>query len=216
MKALLRFFFFFALLSPTIVHAVVRGDGSEELTYDDLVNELAAKQHRLRAKSAASPFDDVRVHADFGLMNSFSTFAIGGKNVTRYQNGLQLSAGVDLFSPNWFAETAWRNFGLTVNGPEEHNLRELDMKFGYRDRLNSTWSYRLQAGLADRTLRISDPTNGIAIDDTTPCALGAGGIVLEMGPHASLNFDGSVRAPMIGRTADKGSWDFAIDLKVSL
>lgn len=198
-----------------MVSAVLRDDGAEELTYDDLVNALASRQKRLQ-KPEASAFDDVRVHAGFGLVNSFSTFEIAGKTATRYQNGLQLSAGVDLFSRNWFAETAWRNFGQTKNGSEEHNLRELDLKFGYRDRIDKMWSYRLQAGLADRSLHLSDPAKDIRIDDTTPNVLASGGVALDINSHASLNFDAAAKTPVIGRTADKGSFDFALDLKVSL
>lgn len=202
------------IAAPTIVRAAVN-DETEEVTYEDLVNELASHQRRITTRTS-SPFDDVRVHAGFGLVNSVSTFDLGDRKVSRYQNGLQLSAGVDLFSPNWFAETAWRNFGLTTNGTEEHTLRELDLKFGYRDRINQLVHYRLQSGLADRSLKLTDSARDLNISAQTPNIMGGGGIVLQFAPHASLNIDAAARAPVIGNTADKGSFDLCFDFKVSL
>lgn len=189
---------------------------TEELSYDDLVNELSARQRRQQGVSEESPFDKIQIHGGMGLINSFSTFQISGKNSARYQNGLQLSMGVDLFSPNWVAEIAWRNFGLTRDGSEEHTLKELDLKLGYKDRLEGPWLYRLQSGLAQRELRLTDSINNVRIEATTPALLASASAILEMSKNASLHFEAGGRAPVVDRTADKGSLDFSMELKISL
>lgn len=213
MKTTLFALLLFAAI-PTMAQSAPDSD-VEEMTYEDLVDALAARQKRFEPREK-SAFDDVRIHAGLGMVNSFSNFRLLGKNAARYQNGMQLSIGVDLFSPNWFSEAAWRNFGLTTHGPEEHTLRELDLKLGYRDIMEGQWSYRIQGGLANRMLKLSDPTRGLSIDEVTPGFVGGLGASLEMNRSTSLNFDLSGRAPVVGDAVDQGGFDLTIDLKVSL
>lgn len=214
MKTILTFLLALAFSAPTMAQSFGDPD-TEEVTYDDLVNELAAKKKRYEPREK-SAFDDVRIHAGLGMVNSFSTFRLQGKSASRYQNGMQLSIGVDLFSQNWFSEAAWRNFGLTTNGSEEHTLRELDLKIGYRDVMTAPWSYRIQAGLANRMLRLTDPAKGLSISESTPGMVGSVGATVELSRAASLNFDASARTPVIGGSADQGGLDFTVDFKVSL
>ncbi|HRO68682.1 MAG TPA: hypothetical protein PL182_14005, partial [Pseudobdellovibrionaceae bacterium] len=162
-------------------------------SFDDLVNELSARQRRNEGVAAESPFDKIQIHGGMGLINSFSTFQIDGKNSARYQNGLQLSMGVDLFSPNWVAEVAWRNFGLTRDGSEEHSLKEFDLKLGYKDRIEGPWSYRLQSGLAQRELKLTDSMKNIRVEAATPAILASAGAILGM----------SANAPFISKSADE-------------
>ena len=206
------------LLLPFGTKAQSHSDASdsEELSYDDLVNELSARQRKQQGIAAESPFDRIQIHGGMGLINSFSTFQIHGKNAARYQNGLQLSMGVDLFSPNWVAEVAWRNFGLTRDGSEEHTLKELDLKLGYKDRIEGPWSDRLQSGLAQRDLKLTDPSRNVRIETTTPALIASASAILEMSKNASLHFEGGGRAPVVDRTSDKGSLDFSLELKISL
>jgi hypothetical protein len=209
----MKLIFAFALmLIPTMVQA---DELVQEVTYEDLVQELSARQRPI-TKSVESPFDSVKLHAGLGLVNSFSTFRIREKNSSRYQNGMQLSVGVDLFSPNWMAEAAWRNFGLTRQGSEEHYLREMDLKLAFHDAIDSHWNFRVQGGLAHRSLRLTDPQNEYSIDENTPGVLASGGLILQMSPMTSLNFDLGGRVPVISNSVDKGSIDFALELKLTL
>lgn len=212
------------LAAPTFVHALPASPDAtsaaqgptEEVTYDDLVNELSARRHKARKPTEASPFDQVQVHAGLGLVNSFSQFSLAGHDVSRTESGMQLAVGVDLFSPQWQAEIAWRNFGLTTNGSEEHSLRELDFKFAYRDALDKTWDYRAQGGLAQRTLRLTDASKGLDVNDTTPALLASIGAIARVTPQASFAADAGARAPVVGRTSDKGSLDLSLEFNLSL
>lgn len=209
----------FATATPTMAQAApwnTVDPDTEELTYDDLVNELSRKKRQVRATPTADPFDTVKIHAGLGSVSSFSTFVINGQSVSRYQNGMQIAVGVDLFSDVWFSEAAWRNFGETHVGSEQHMLRELDLKIGYRGKLEGPWAYRLQSGLAQRHLRLDDTIRNIRIDETMPGVFFGAGATASVSPVVSVNFDVTGRTPVIGQTVDKGSVDFNLELKLSL
>lgn len=214
MKTLGLALMIFLFVAPTLAQAATSSE-TQEVTYDDLVSELASRKKKLTVHEV-NPLDEVKIHAGFGMINSFSAFEIAGQKISRYENGMQLSAGVDLFSPNWYAEAAWRNFGLTRNGNEAHSLRELDLKFGHKGVLNSAWTYHLETGLANRSLHLTDETRGIDVSDTTPDLLGAGGADLQISPILSLEIATALHTPVVGQTADRGSWDFGLTMKVSL
>ena len=85
-------------LSPTLVLAA--GE-PQEVSYDDLVNELNRKKSTFRSNAEASPFDTIKIHAGLGLITSANDISAGSSSGTKYQNGFQLSLGIDLFSPEW-------------------------------------------------------------------------------------------------------------------
>lgn len=188
-----------------------------EMSYEDLVDELAAKKNTYRqSRSSSNLFNQIQVHSGFGLVQSFSQFNINGSMRQRYQNGMQLALGVDLMSPQWFAETAWRNFGVTHNGSEEHTLREWLLKFGYKDMIQKNVGYRLQGGLSNRFLKVTDSMSGFEANETTPHFYLGGGLALQLNKYLSINFDVSARTPVISQTVDRGSIDGTIDLKISM
>ena len=89
----------FLFIAPTFAQAATSSE-AQEVTYDDLVSELASRKKKLTVHEV-NPLDEVKIHGGFGMINSFSAFEIAGQKINRYENGMQLSAGVDLFSPNW-------------------------------------------------------------------------------------------------------------------
>jgi hypothetical protein len=189
----------------------------EEVTYEDLIDQISSHKKALENKSrGTNPFDEVKIHGDFGYVNSFSDIDLGSRKVQRYQNGIQISIGVDLFSENWFGETSYRNFGLSNNGTEELILKEIDLKFGYKSTWKGPWSYKIQGGLANRYLTLNDPGKSIHIDDNSPMIMGAAGLRLHMNKVISLGFDLSARSALLSNTADRSSIDFTVGLGATL
>ncbi len=188
----------------------------EEVTYEDLINRISSHKKSLEKKNDIGPFDDVKIHTSFGYVNSFSSINIADKTVQRYQNGMQISVGVDLFSENWFAETSFRNFGLSNSGSEELFLKEWDLKLGYQSTLSPAWSYKFQGGLANRYLSVKDSFRNINIDDNSPMLMGAAGLLLKMGKIMSLGFDFSARSALLKDSADRSSFDFTLSLGARL
>lgn len=202
----------FLFTSLTKVQAVAaEGSSYEEVSYDDLVQRLSKKKSKL-SDSSLNSFDDIMIHAGAGLVTSVSSYNINQKDVVRQHTGFQLSFGIDLFSPNWSAEAALRNFGTGNSGTESRSLRETDMKIMYRSTPNGGMGFRGGAGLATRYLKINDDMNGISINDTTPALIGFLGADSYVNKNFSVGFEAGLRSAMVGRTVDKNSLDFMLRL----
>lgn len=201
---------------PTLVQAADAGkDDYEEVSYDDLVNELNAKKKNI-ASGQTSSFDDVRLHAGIGYVNGFTNISAANSNFNRHANGIQLSLGMDLFSPNWYSEGVFKNYGVTSSGSEEMTLRELDLKIGYTNKLESIWSYSVSTGLSNRFLQFSDSSKNIHVDDTTPSLIVSTGFAAQVHQRLSIGAEISAHTAMVNKTADKNSFDFAFRLSTSL
>lgn len=201
--------------SSTLVQAASLNSDYEEVSYDDLLNELNAKKSNLTHKETSS-FDEIRLHAGIGYTNSFTNIATQKQNFNRHATGIQLSIGMDLFSPNWYSEGIFKNFGLTSYGSEEMTLREFDLKLGYTNTLESIWSYSISSGLSNRFLHFTDPSNNIDVDSTTPSLIISTGFNAQVHKNLSLGAEVSAHSAIISRTADKNSFDFAFRLTTSM
>lgn len=199
---------------PTLVQAA-SGSDYEEVSYDDLLNELSAKKQHLKNESH-SAFDDIRLHAGIGFANAFTNISAGGQNFNRHASGIQLSMGMDLFNPHWYSEGVLRNYGVSSSGSEEFTLREVDLKIGYTNTLESIWSYTLSSGLSNRFLKFSDSSKNISVNDTTPSLVVSTGFMGQIHKNLSLGAEVSARSAVVNRTSDKNSFDFAFRLNTSL
>lgn len=205
-----------AFFTPTFVQAASDSQGDyQEVSYDDLLNELSAKKHAV-TKTTKSDLDEVRLHAGIGYANSFTNIATQKQNFNRHAAGIQLSVGMDLFSPNWYSEGVFRNYGQNSSGSEEFSLREIDLKIGYTNKLESIWSYTLSSGLSNRFLKFSDANTAINVDETTPSLVISTGFMGQIHRNLSIGAEVGARSALVNRTADKNSFDFAFRLTTSL
>ncbi|MEN0057631.1 MAG: hypothetical protein AAGB31_02260 [Bdellovibrio sp.] len=205
----------FLLSSPTLVQAAPASSDYQEVSYDDLLNELATQKQTLIRKQQDPTYNELRLHAGIGYANSFTNISSQKQNFNRHATGIQLSLGTD-FTPNWYSEGIFRNYGVTTDGSEEMTLRELDLKLGYKDKLQSIWSYSLSSGLSQRFLRFTDPSRDIDVDDTTPSLVISSGVFAQVHRNLSIGAEFSTRSAVVNRTADKNSFDFALRLSTSL
>lgn len=202
-----------ALITPSLVWA--ESQDYEEVSYEELLNELNTKQKNLH-KESHSAFDGVRLHAGIGYINSFTNLSTNKKNFSRHANGIQLSIGMDLFSPEWFAEGLFKNYGVTESGSEELSMKDFDLKLGYTNKLEGVWDYSLSAGLSNRFLKFSDPSRGFDVNETSPSFIVSSGFSAQVYRRVSLGAEVSARTAMTNKTADKNSIDFAFRLNTSL
>lgn len=186
-----------------------------ELTYDELLQELQSKHRSLHQKSYSS-FDDIKIYAGLGYINALSTIKHNQSDIYRYQNGVQLSLGVDLFSRNWYAEGVFRNFGLTNYGFEELSLKEIDLKIGHQALISGAWFYTLGGGLTNRYLHYSDPLHKFSSDVSTPFITLSTGAFLQLNSNLSFGIEINTKAALVGRTIDKNSNDFTLRMTTSL
>jgi len=196
-----------AFFASTLAQAAVM----EEVSYDDLVNQLSQKRQSI-ATPDTDPFDSIKIHAGFGLIGSANKVNVEGDNATKWQSGFQISLGVDLFSPHWGAEGDVRNFGQARSGTETRSLREYDLKFFHRNHFSQTAGYRVGAGVGTRYLKIDDEVNGVFIQDNTPTAVLFGGIDAYASKGLSFGIEAGWRNSMINATADRNAMDLTLRL----
>lgn len=193
----------------TLVQAA---DEYQEVSYEDLVNQINQKKTSV-IREANDPFDEIKLHAGLGLIASANNIDTGsGGDKLKYQNGFQLSLGIDLFSEEWVAETALRNFGLAESGTERRSLREFDLKLMHRNFLSASTGYRLGAGIGNRYLKVDDSFNQLSINDNTPIALFFGGIDVMMSKNFSVGVESGLRTSMVNQTSDKSGLDLTFRL----
>lgn len=182
----------------------------EEISYDQLLDRLSKKRSTILSNSDTT-FDDIKLHAGLGLLTSAANIRTSGSDV-KFQNGFDLSLGIDLFSPNWTSEFAIRNFGTTENGSESRSLREFALKTFYRRGVNQKIAWKIGGGFGSRTLRVSDPARNIYVNETTPALIGFGGLETFLSRSLSLGFELGARSALSSRATDQGSIDGAIRL----
>ncbi|MEZ0391539.1 MAG: hypothetical protein ACAH59_04945 [Pseudobdellovibrionaceae bacterium] len=208
MKRQKGFLFSLLFFASTLVQAAEY----EEVSYDDLVNQLNKRKTSVQ-RGSNDPLDDIQLHAGFGLITSANNVNTGGgRDTLKYQNGFQMSLGIDLFSPSWTSELALRNFGQAKSGTETRSLREFDLKFMNRNHLSEGAGYRIGAGIGNRYLKIDDEYNDVSIDDSTPIAVFFGGLDAFVSKNLSLGIETGIRTSMINSTADRSALDLTIRL----
>src|SRR5579871_1598762 len=107
--------FFCASCFPTKVQA----QEYDEVSYDDLINQINKKHaQNSQIQNNNSILDDITLHAGFGLITSNMTVQEPNRTEQLQLTGFQMSFGIDLFSPNFVAEGALRNFGSANDGSE--------------------------------------------------------------------------------------------------
>jgi hypothetical protein len=187
----------------------------QEVSYEDLLTELTAKKSDLQAPKTSS-FDETRIHAGIGYVNTFTNISAQQQNFNRYANGIQLSIGMDLFSPQWYSEGTFRNYGMTSTGTEEMTLKDIDLRVGYRQQLERIWDFTLSAGLSNRFLGFSDPSKSVSINENTPSLIVSTGFLAQVHKNISIGGEVGARSALVSKTADRNSFDLIFRLVTSL
>ncbi len=187
----------------------------QEVSYDDLLNELTAKKTNLLSPTTSS-FDETRIHAGIGYVNTFTNISTQQQNFNRYANGIQLSVGMDLFSQQWYSEGTFRNYGMTSTGAEEMTLKDIDLRVGYRQKLERIWDYTLSAGLSNRFLSFSDPNKSISVNENTPSLIVSTGFLAQLHKNISIGGEIGARSALVSKAADRNSFDLIFRMVTSL
>jgi len=189
----------------------VQAQEYDEVSYDDLINQINKKRSRA-ALNEASVLDDITLHAGFGLITSSMNVQEPTRMIQLQMTGFQMSFGIDLFSPNLVAEGAIRNFGSDNEGSESHSYRELDMKVFYH--LPSTGKnlgFRLGTGLATQYLTLAD-AGGVNIDESSPAAIVFAAIEANPSKNFGIGAEAGYRSALLNNSADRSSMDLMIRL----
>lgn len=199
------------LTITAFAHPALAEDEYEELRYEDLVNQLSKK--RETPKLASSP-DEVMLHAGFGFVSTANQIRFPNSEVrSRPLNGFQLSAGIDLMSPQWMGEFVFRNFANHHSGGEVRSLRENDWKIIYRQAKSDRIELRYGIGFGSRIFRLNDPTTGYGFEEETPVGLLTLGLETAISKTVSLGVETGARAALVTDTNDINALDLAMRLE---
>lgn len=206
---------FIAVVLLALASAKVQAQTMQEESYEDLVKRLNQRRAQVSAatisQNEANPLDDLTIHTGFGLITSTFNVRENGDNSQFNLQGFQLSAGIDLFSPNYVAEAAVRNFGQQTQSVETDSFREIDLKAMYRQpsRPNDL-GYRFGTGIATRYLSVSRP--GFSSDETNPAMILFGGLEASFSRSFGLGVELGYRRVLASNTTDQNSMDLTIRL----
>ncbi len=195
-----------------LLETKVQAQEYEEVSYEDLVNQINKKRARVSETSNnTSILDDITIHAGFGLLTSSMLVSESVRNSQIQLNGFQLSFGIDLFSPLWVAEAAIRNFGSGSSGSANYSFRELDMKVLYRSAANpGDIGIRVGGGLATQYLTLNDV--GASIDESAPASVVFAGVESKVSRNLAIGAELGYRNSLLSNAANRDSVDLTFRL----
>ncbi|MGE0632841.1 MAG: hypothetical protein AB7O96_10550 [Pseudobdellovibrionaceae bacterium] len=188
---------------PTLAQAA--DSDYEEISYENLLNQLSIKKPKTPTRSV---IDDTKIHAGIGYIGSTVGLRIGNHEFYRFQDGLQLNLGMDLFSPHWGAELAFRNFGQNKSRKDTLALREFDLKIYKQGENSAGVGYRIGGGLASRYLKFESEEG--TIRESTPSSILFAALTTQVTEQVNFVLEGSYRASLVGETIDKRGADFGL------
>ena len=183
---------------------------SSYLGYDQIVNNLSRSTSRI-PQDGYDPLESIQMHTGLGFATSYvSIDAPRAKINSAFLKGVQLSFGIDLFSPIWAAEGSMRSFGVeTLEDKSEVSLKEFDLRLLFKRKFTPSFGMKVGAGMAARYLNFNyyKGTQFIRIKETTPSSLFSGSIEAFITPSLSVGGEVVYRSALIGDTIDKRALD---------
>lgn len=205
------------LFSPIAGWTIVTSDpGSQDLSYDELLQEIQTHKSTLQSTSVLPPPENLQFHGGLGTITSYSTIKAFNQMKHFEQSGMQFTVGADLFSKQWFTEGTFRNYGSVIQSDEELYLKQLDLKVGHRSSWKYPWTSRLGGGLSTRNLKFTDLLRRKSQEETSPAFLLWGGISAQLSQAIGLGFEIGGRAPFVNSQLDQGSVELALNIDFSI
>lgn len=220
MKKILLSAMFFVLSglfqNPALALPEVAGEG-DEISYDQLVRELNSRVHKQQRQwiqtNSIDPFEALKIHFSLGFIQTMNTFSINDQAFSRYEDGVQLGVGIDLFSSEWVAEGILKNFGQSVTKEGTLALREFDLRLAYMQTApNSRVRFRFANGLGARYMRYNGiQTSGNHFQTTPVYSMGLG-VLVPVGNHFDIDFELQSHIALISESFDKHGLGFVVRL----
>ncbi|MGZ3743872.1 MAG: hypothetical protein ACXVB1_11360 [Pseudobdellovibrionaceae bacterium] len=188
-------------------------EGYQEVTYEELVNELNSKKSTVELNKKLTLNE---IHLGVGYVHSFTQLNVNRKNTERSQNGLQLSASMNLDSPNLYAESVLRNFSGSTISQEDLQILQVDARLGYINSIAPLWKGHLFTGFSGRMIQANNSVQNYSVNELTPSFTAGLGVLAEIHKHIRLGFELGGRTSILGNNTEKNSVDFAMHLDTSL
>lgn len=194
------------LILGSFVQAVASTD-YEELTYQDLVDQLSQKKSNLVKQNTPSPEQNYQVRV--GFTNSFAKVNAPSSHYDISQGGVMVGFGLELEQKKWYAEGLFKNFSSSDHPNISVSFRELEARMGLQTQLEQKYAFKAFAGGNFRFLDYRDLKAGKSENLMTPSLnVGLAGEVF-MNQIFSMGAEWVYRSPLAS-SSDLGSWDLSI------
>ncbi|WP_413287907.1 hypothetical protein [Bdellovibrio sp. HCB337] len=201
-------------LSSTMVWAYGNlNEGYQEVTYEELVNELNTKKSTVERKQKA-PLSAISLGV--GYVHSMTQLNIRHKTSERSQNGLQVAGSMHLDSPNLYAEGVFRNFSGSSITREDLQILQMDGRLGFTNDIVNLWKLNLFTGFSGRLIQASNDQQNYNVNEFTPSLTVGASAMASIHKNVRLGLEVGGRTSILGKNTDKNSVDFALRLDTSL
>jgi len=224
MKHILFIIFTFLLLTTTSYAATedLINDNDEYDDFDSIVKNLSNSTSQIDSPLGLDPFDSVKLHFSVGVVNNYLKISSHQSLASGFQQGMQASLGIDLFSPHWMAEGTVRSFSETDIEKTSVSMHEFDLKIAYRIYPQRTLNPYLGFGVAASYLVVKD-SNLSTVPSTptrstkysTPNSIVFAGTSYRFTEGIGMGIEFSYRSPMIEETIQKASLDMTLRLNTT-
>jgi hypothetical protein len=188
----------FVLSALFAFSTIVQAETTEEVGYDQLVQELTTSSRKKAMAHTAqieNPFIQSRVHASFGFVDAVQTISTDNIETSRFSEGVSYGLGVDLIPGVFIAEGTFENYGKTLTSSSELQLKQFALRGIYENSINSKVSIRVINGLAVRTVKFTDELKNIDTKKSAP------NYMLGVGFNTWINHSLQVGVEFSGQTA---------------
>jgi hypothetical protein len=184
-------------------------DKYEEVSYNDLIDDLNS---RVRARNKTDeteqpidPFEKVTIQTSFGLINSIHYLTVGDRNISRFEDGIGLGFGIDLFNPEWIAEAQIKNYGRSTRSEQSLSLREIELRLSYKEATTKKVNFKIIQGLGAKYLKFTAPYLNNSIHESTPVYVIGTSMNTKFTPNFSLGVELTGSIALVSETIDRNS-----------
>ncbi len=190
-------------------------DDGHLTNYDSIVRDLTStSSHDIRTEHQKDALDAVRFHFGAGMITSqldLDTPASAPHSATLH--GFEFSFAIDLFSPEWLAQTDLRAYEPENLANNQINFKEFDLLILHTTPLAGQVNWQLGGGLSARYLDFKSPiASGIDPSNSTPASVITTGLGFAATPAFGIELAASYRSRLVQNTSDAGSLDGSLRL----
>lgn len=181
----------------------------QELTYEDLVNELNEKKSKVEIQNQKTTTGGMRV-LSLGLVNTQSNIRINNSDQVRALDGFHLAYGKELSTQNTILEGLYRHFQNDFSGSERRSAYEASARLIQKNPLSVNTGTRLGGSLGLRHVNIRDRKNNVSVYETTPHLGALLGFEVFASRFTSLSLEAQARIALDAASEDKSGLDLTL------
>jgi len=203
--------------SLSLIHALVlilgtRISSAQDLSYDDLLNELHYKRARLTRLNEGGSISKKSI--SFGAVTSLNQVASSRSSQYPLLQGFEFGLHSDLGSANLEGRTLFRNFFENEHSQERTSLRELAFQLARSQEYNRDWSWVFGGGFSLRHLLNDSPSGNL--NEVSIQINGIMGLETKISSTSRISFEAGTRFPFGVSGRDRFSVDTGIRLTTDI